>query len=208
MLENARQLAEYAAVAQAAGLVPLVEPEILIDGGHGVERSGDVGRRVLAELVAALHRQPGLAWGGTLLKLQMIMPGADCPARAGPDEIAAHTLRVLRCTVPPAVPGVAFLSGGQTEEQATVNLHTINRAAAESGGAPWALTFSFGRALQASVLSVWGGKAKNSSAARAMAERLAAANAAARRGEYVGPHPSVLAGRGNLRETFRGHTAN
>ncbi|KAK9839825.1 hypothetical protein WJX81_004472 [Elliptochloris bilobata] len=208
---NAEQLAEYAAVCQACGLVPIVEPEVLIDGSHGIERSGAAAERVLQACVAALWRS-NVVLEATLLKPMMVMPGADHTGScAWPKEVAQATLTALRRSVPPAVPGIMFLSGGLSEEQATVNLNEINRAAAASGGAPWRLSFSFGRALQASVLEIWKEDRECVAAmerARAMAAALAAANGAASAGRYeAGSHPSILSGGGSLREAFRGWRA-
>lgn len=243
---NARQLAEYAAVCLAGGggdagpssaLCPIVEPELLIDGAHGAAAFETASARVISATVAALWRQPGMSLDALLLKPQMVCPGSEWrssatggpsgPAGVSSDEVAARTLRVMRGTVPPAVPGIMFLSGGQTERQATENLDALNVLAQQggaAGGAPWALSFSFGRGLQASVLKTWaeagGGRAEATEeqreaaarAARRVAVALAEANGLAAKGEWRASgraHPSVLqedgTGGGGLHETFRGH---
>ncbi|KAI8464893.1 MAG: fructose-bisphosphate aldolase [Monoraphidium minutum] len=200
---NATQLAEYAAICQSAGLVPIVEPELLIDGPHSAEVFAEASERVICACVAALWRR-GVALEACLLKPQMVVQGTECAAsKAGPKAVAAATLRVMRRAVPPAVAGIMFLSGGQSEEEATLNLDAINKMAQAEGRAPWALSFSFGRGLQASVLKLWSDAPPSRAAeARAMAAALARANAAAARGAYAGPHPSLLGG--SLHETFRG----
>jgi len=204
IVENAIGLAQYAAIAQANGLVPIVEPEILIDGAHGIEVSAEVAERVLGEVYMAL-RMKNVKLEASLLKPQMIMPGASCSSRASSEEIAATTLTVLRRCVPPAVPGIMFLSGGQSEEEATVNLNTINMLA-DSGlrrwRAPWTLSFSYGRALQSSVLDIWRGDEDNAVPAGEMGAALARANSLAQLGKYDFKHPSQL--KHGLHETFRG----
>ncbi|CAM9501554.1 unnamed protein product [Pylaiella littoralis] len=203
---NAVGLARYAAISQAAGLTPIVEPELLIEGAHSPELFAEVSERVLGAVYGALSGA-GVFLEGTLLKPQMIMAGVDAPEKkASPALTAELTLRTLRRRVPPAVPGVFFLSGGQSEEDATINLNLINRmAAAEDGGRryPWAMSFSFGRSLQASVLKVWEGRAENFEAAVNMAGSLAEANATAQLGEYEGPHPSI-SGSSSLHDPNRG----
>jgi len=202
--ENSRGLAMYAAVCQANGLTPIVEPEILIDGRHQIAVSGRVAERVISAVYSKLHAYR-VTLEGTLLKPQMIMPGASCETRASPEDISTHTLRTMRAVVPPAVPGIMFLSGGQSEEEATTNLNTMN-ALADSGlrefRAPWSLSFSYGRALQSSVLNVWKGDAANAEAAKAIAIEVAKANAQATLGRYQGPHPSQV--RTSLYENYRG----
>ncbi|GBF90781.1 fructose-1,6-bisphosphate aldolase [Raphidocelis subcapitata] len=203
---NAEQLAEYAAICQAAGLVPIVEPELLIDGPHSAETFAAASEKAIAACVAALWRR-GVALEACLLKPQMVVQGTECSApRAAPEQVAAATLRVMRRVVPPAVAGIMFLSGGQTEEEATRNLDAINKLAKEEGRAPWSLSFSFGRGLQASVLKIWSNAPPSrASEARAMAGALAEANAAAARGEFAGRHPSVTSAPGaTLHETWRG----
>lgn len=206
---NAAQLAEQAAICQAAGLVPIVEPELLIDGDHDQAAFAAASERVISRCVAHLW-QKNVLLEGCLLKPQMIIPGADYAGpRATPDEVAEQTLRVMRRVVPAAIPGIMFLSGGQTEEEATVNLNRINQLAREQGRAPWSLSFSFGRSLQASVLKLWSedqseGRQGSAEACRAMAAALARANGLAVEGRYAGPHPSITSSQGSLRESFRG----
>lgn len=164
--ENARVLARYAAICQENGLVPIVEPEILMDGDHDLDRAIAVTQTVLAAVYKSLHDHH-VFLEGTLLKPNMVCPGQDCPQKYGPGEIGAATLAVLERTVPPAVPGITFLSGGQSEAEATVHLDAINKLAkCRRGGVPWKLTFSYGRALQNSVLKTWKGQAANLKAAQ------------------------------------------
>lgn len=202
MQTNAEQLADYAKICQACGLVPIVEPELLIDGDHSMQRFADASMATLDQVFKALS-QRDVALEACLLKPQMVLPGTTyAGGRPTPEEIADATLAVLRRCVPGSVPGIMFLSGGQSEEEATVNLNALNlRAGADK---PWALSFSFGRALQASVLRLWADDSSNAPRAQRMAEALAAANSAASRGKYSGPHPSVLKSDGSLHETFRG----
>ncbi|KAL6751332.1 fructose-bisphosphate aldolase [Haematococcus lacustris] len=200
---NADELAEYAAVTQAAGLVPVVEPEILIEGNHDIGRAGEVCQQVLSATVAAMWRK-GVLLDGALLKPQMVLQGTEWSGpRPTPQEVAHHTVTSLRRVVPPAIPGILFLSGGQTEEEATLNLQAINEEAQRLGRAPWALTFSFGRALQHSVLTTWAADQSQVGAAQAMALALAEANFRASRGQYSGPHPSTASAQ-SLQESFRG----
>jgi len=199
---NAAQLAEYAEICLAAGLVPIVEPEVLIDGGHDAAASEAATTRAIAACVAHLWRR-NIALEAVLLKPQMVIAGADW---TGPkyETVADATLRALRRTVPPAIPGVMFLSGGQSEEEATRNLNAINVAAKASGGAPWALSFSFGRALQASVLSLWTEGKGSKDQCRELAAKIAHANGQATLGVFGGPHPSLRSSGESLQETFRG----
>ncbi|CAM9294175.1 unnamed protein product [Sphacelaria rigidula] len=202
---NASQLAQYAVISQAAGLTPIVEPEILIEGTHSPELFAEVSERVLGAVYGALS-EANVYLEGTVLKPQMIMAGVDAPEKkASPQRTAELTLRTLRRRVPPAVPGVFFLSGGQSEEEATVNLDVINRMADADpdGKHPWSMSFSFGRSLQASVLKIWAGRRENFAAAVEMAGLLAKANASAQLGVYEGPHPSIC-GCSSLHETNRG----
>lgn len=199
---NARELAQYAAVCQARDLVPIVEPEVLIEGTHTVQLQADISSQVISECMAALWRQPGIHLHELLLKPQMAIPGTDASSGSpSPSDVAHHTLDVMRKCVPPAVPGIVFLSGGQSEEQATVNLNQINSAPPESR--PWVCTFSFGRALQASVLKIWSADRSHTVQAQKMAVALAAVNGAASVGQYEGAHPSTTSA-DNLREPFRG----
>lgn len=198
---NAAQLAEYAAVCHAAGLVPIVEPEVLIDGAHDMAASEAATTRAVGACVAHLLRR-GVALEAVLVKPQMVIPGVEWDGpRPSPELVAEATLRALRRSLPPAVPGVVFLSGGQSETEATVNLNAIN-VAAKAGGAPWALSFSFGRGLQASVLALWTEGKGSESECHALAAAVANANGLATLGKFSGPHPSITSG--SLAETFRG----
>jgi len=176
---NAHALARYAALCQEGGLVPIVEPEVLMDGSHTIERCEEVTTEVLARVYAELaaHR---VALEGTLLKPNMVVSGKKCAAQAGAAKVAEATLRTLSRTVPPAVPGIVFLSGGQTPRQATECLNAMNAA----GKHPWELSFSYGRALQDPVLKAWRGKAENVAAAKEAFLLRAKLNGAARRGTY------------------------
>lgn len=177
---NAHALARYAALCQEAGLVPIVEPEVLMDGAHTIERCEEVTVAALGFLYAGLagHR---VALEGTLLKPNMVLSGKECPRQAGVGEIAGATVRVLRRTVPSAVPGIVFLSGGQTPEQATERLSAMNAV----GVHPWELSFSYGRALQDPVLKAWKGEPGNAAAARKAFLHRARCNGAARHGKYT-----------------------
>ena len=155
---NAHALARYAALAQEAGIVPIVEPEVLMDGGHTIERSYAVTSHVQRAVFTELHDQR-VRLEGMLLKPNMVLAGYDAPRQAGGDEVAEATLRCLRHNVPAAVPGIVFLSGGQTDEDATAHLDAINRLAPQVG-APWELSFSYGRALQAAAQQAWAGRAE------------------------------------------------
>lgn len=179
---NAHALARYAALSQEAGLVPIVEPEVLMKGTHSVDRCFEVTQATLREVFYELGHQK-VALEGMVLKPNMVLSGDEAPVRAEPEEVAAKTVRCFLHAVPAAVPGVAFLSGGQSDEEATVNLDAINRRAAEVG-APWELTFSFGRGLQAAPLQAWSGKAENAGATQEAFLERARLTAAARRGEY------------------------
>ena len=176
---NAHALARYAALCQEAGLVPIVEPEVLMDGAHGIERCEAVTSRVLEAVFAELdaHR---VVFEGMLLKPNMVIPGKKCPRQAAAQEVADATLRCLRRYVPAAVPGIVFLSGGQSAEEATENLNAMNAM----GPQPWEVSFSYGRALQAPVLAAWRGQEDNTAAAqRALLERCRL-NGLAREGKY------------------------
>lgn len=157
MLENANVLARYATCCQQNGLVPIVEPEVLPDGEHDLQRAQKVTEAVLSFVYKALQDHH-VFLEGTLLKPNMVTAGQSCAKKFSPEEVAKATVTALQRTMPAAVPGVTFLSGGQTEEEASVHLNAINLHA---GKKPWALTFSYGRALQASVLKAWGGKDEN-----------------------------------------------
>jgi fructose-bisphosphate aldolase class I len=176
---NAHALARYAALCQEAGLVPIVEPEVLMDGVHTIERCDEVTLDTLAAVYAELHTQ-GVVLEGTLLKPNMVISGKDCPAQATVEEVAAATVRTLRRAVPSAVPGIVFLSGGQSPELATAHLNAMNAM----GGHPWELSFSYGRALQEHALKAWGGKSANVAAAQQAFQHRAHCNGAARSGSY------------------------
>lgn len=180
--ENVRGLARYAAICQDNGLVPIVEPEVLMDGDHSIEVSVQVTQRVLAATYKALH-DANVLLEGTLLKPNMVLAGM-AGEHAKPVEVAAATLTVLSRTVPAAVPGIVFLSGGQSEEEASLNLNAMN--ALKSFKKPWTLSFSYGRALQHSVIKAWQGKAENIKAAQEIFLIRAQANSQATLGEYKG----------------------
>ncbi|PNW86605.1 hypothetical protein CHLRE_02g093450v5 [Chlamydomonas reinhardtii] len=203
---NADELAQYARICQNCGLVPVVEPEILIDGNHSQERFGQVTEQVIGATVAALWRH-GVELEGCLLKPQMVIPGADAEGgKVSAADVARCTVAALRRVVPPAIPGIMFLSGGQTEEEATINLDAVNREAQAVGRCPWVLSFSFGRALQASVLKLWSSDQTRVAEAQQLALALARVNSEAALGNYnasSGSHPSTL-GTATLHETFRG----
>ena len=179
---NAHALARYAALCQEAGLVPIVEPEVLINGAHTIETSYEVTLETQRRVFGQLHRQ-GVLFEGMVLKPSMVISGTECPQRAGVERVAEETIRCLRNTVPAAVPGIAFLSGGQTEQEATQHLNAMNVRAREMQ-LPWRLTFSYARALQNPVLETWrGDPAKAEQAGKELLHR-AKMNAAASLGEY------------------------
>jgi fructose-bisphosphate aldolase class I len=180
--ENAQVLARYANICQANGLVPIVEPEILIDGPHNLATSMRITERVLACVYKTLVDHH-IYLEGTLLKPNMVTPGQQCSTRATAEEIGLATVTALRRTVPAAVPGITFLSGGQSEQQATENLNAMNQVKLLR---PWALTFSYGRALQASVLKAWKGKPENVADAQKTLLLRARLNSLAARGKYEG----------------------
>lgn len=153
MEDNAQVLARYASICQQNGLVPIVEPEILMDGSHSIERSIEVGQDVISSVYRKLMEHH-VYLEGTLLKPSMVCPGQECPQRSSTEEIGLATVRVLQRSVPVAVPGICFLSGGQSESDATSNLASINKV---PGKKPWRLSFSYARALQHSTLKVWNG---------------------------------------------------
>ena len=179
---HAHTLGRFAALSQEAGLVPIVEPETLMDGAHDIERCYEVTLYALRQTYDELARQR-VDLRGTLLKPNMVISGKDAPNRASAKVVAERTLDCLTRAVPAAVPGIAFLSGGQSDDEATLNLQEINRAAAGMR-APWELSFSYGRALQAAPLSAWAGKAANVERAQQAYYRRAMLTSAARRGEY------------------------
>jgi fructose-bisphosphate aldolase, class I len=176
---NAHALARYAAICQAAGLVPIVEPEVLMDGDHTIERCEEVTEWALREQFAALADQR-VAFEKMVLKPSMVVSGASCKQQAPVSEVAERTLKVLKRTVPGAVPGIAFLSGGQSDELATAHLDAMNKL----GGAPWTLSFSYGRALQAAALKTWKGSPANVAAAQTAFIHRARLNGLAAQGKY------------------------
>ena len=182
-VRNASLLAKYAKCCQQAGLVPIVEPEVLMEGGHDINCCNDVTASVLHEVFGALERED-VRLEAIVLKPNMVTPGDACARRATSEEIAEKTFDCLRNTVPAAVPGIAFLSGGQKDVEATENLNAINALANASGSAPWALTFSFGRALQAGALQIWAGDEVNIAAAQAEFYKRARMNSKAALGEW------------------------
>jgi len=178
---NAHALARYAALSQEAGLVPIVEPEVLMDGDHDLARCAEVSEETLARVFAALHDQRVLL-EGMLLKPNMVLDGKDHAPKAGVEEVAAATVKTLRRRVPAAVPGIVFLSGGQSDVEATAHLNAMN---AMDGNLPWQLSFSYGRALQAPPLKAWAGKAENVARAQKAFHHRARLNGAARHGRYT-----------------------
>ena len=180
---NAHTLARYAALSQEAGLVPIVEPETLMDGGHSIERCHEVTLNALHSTYDQLARQR-VDLRGTLLKPNMVISGKDAQDRADANEVAERTLDAFMREVPAAVPGIVFLSGGQSDDEATENLNAIN-IAAEGMNAPWELSYSYGRALQAAPLKAWGGDSANNEAAQQEYYRRAMLTSAARQGKYT-----------------------
>jgi len=178
---NAQALARYAAICQDVGLTPIVEPEVLMDGAHDVEACDAATRFTLRTVFQELVEQR-VALEGMVLKPNMIVSGQDCPRQASVDEVARRTVAAFKATVPAAVPGIAFLSGGQSDEAATAHLNAMNQL----GPLPWKLTFSYGRALQAAPQKAWSGKPENAAAAqRAFAHR-ARMNGLASLGKWEG----------------------
>ena len=178
----AHALARYAALAQEAGLVPIVEPEVLMDGGHDVERCEEATEALLREVFRQLAVQR-VALEGMLLKPNMVISGSSAPNRAGAEEVADRTVSLFLRTIPPAMPGVVFLSGGQSDDDATTNLQAIAAAGAKAG-APWQLTYSYGRGLQALPLATWGGNAANVAKAQRAFLHRCRVTSAARQGAY------------------------
>ncbi|NKB66835.1 MAG: fructose-bisphosphate aldolase class I [Candidatus Latescibacteria bacterium] len=176
---QAHGLARYAALCQEGGLVPIVEPEVLMDGDHTIERCAQITEAALAAVFNALHHHR-VRLEGIVLKPSMVLSGKECPHRAGVEEVAQATLDVFRRTIPAAVPGIAFLSGGQGPQEATAHLNAMNTI----GGNPWELSFSYGRALQQPVLKAWAGEAANTKRAQQAFYLRAQCNSAARTGSY------------------------
>ncbi|CAK1590107.1 unnamed protein product [Parnassius mnemosyne] len=178
--DTAQVLARYASICQSQGLVPIVEPDVLLDGHHDIVRAQKVTEVVLAAVYKSLNDHH-VFLEGTLLKPNMVTPGQACANRNTPEEIAVATVTALLRAVPAAVPGIAFLSGGQSEEEATINLNAINKVQMKK---PWTLTFSYGRALQASVWKSWAGKDENVKKAQLELIKRAKANGLAALGKY------------------------
>jgi fructose-bisphosphate aldolase, class I len=176
---NAHALARYAALCQDQGIVPIVEPEVLMDGGHDIDRCAEVTTWVLKETFQALFFNR-VALEGMVLKPNMIVPGKKSGKRASVGEVAEKTLRVLKECVPAAVPGIAFLSGGQSDEDATAHLDAINKM----GPLPWHVSFSYGRALQAAPQKTWSGKSENVAAAQRAFNHRAMMNSLAALGQW------------------------
>jgi fructose-bisphosphate aldolase class I len=176
---NAHALARYAALCQAAQIVPIVEPEVLMDGDHDIDRCYDVTQRVLNKTFQELRIQR-VALEGMILKPNMAVSGKKSAKQASAEEVAEKTIRLLKACVPAAVPGIAFLSGGQSDEDATAHLDAMNRI----GGLPWRLTFSYGRALQAAPQKAWAGKAENVAAGQHALTHRARMNSLASKGEW------------------------
>ena len=176
---NAHALARYAALCQEANIVPIVEPEVLMDGAHSLERCEEVTSATLAAVFAQLHSHR-IHLEGMILKPNMVISGKKNAARATPQQVAEATVRCLKRYVPSAVPGIAFLSGGQSSAEATEHLSLMNRL----GPLPWELSFSYGRALQDEALKAWGGKPENFAAGQKAFARRAKFNGLARTGSY------------------------
>jgi fructose-bisphosphate aldolase class I len=176
---NAHALARYAALCQAAQIVPIVEPEVLMDGDHDIDRCYEVTQRVLNKVFQELriHR---VALEGMILKPNMVISGKNSPTQASAEEVAEKTIRLLKSCVPAAVPGIAFLSGGQSDVDASAHLNAMNRI----GGLPWPLTFSYGRALQAAPQKAWSGKAENVTAGQSAFTHRARMNSLASQGKW------------------------
>lgn len=194
IFENAHGLARYAQIAQASGLVPIVEPEVTLGpGAYSIEETAYWSERVYSHVMRLLNEY-GVLLEGILLKPNMCLPGLDAPA-AAPADVAKYTVQTMLRTIPAAVPGIHFLSGGMSEEESTQNLQALQEACPN---APWSLTFSYGRALQATTLKTWAGGPKGSAqwkAAQDILVKLAKANSEAQLGKYAGPHPVPGGGR-------------
>ena len=186
---NAHALARYAALCQEAQIVPIIEPEVLMDGDHTIDRAEEVSGEVLAVVFSELRLQ-GVEFEGMLLKPNMVLAGYECTDQPGDEEVAERTLRCLRRHVPGAVPGIVFLSGGQSDEDATKRLDLMNRM----GPQPWEISFSYGRGLQAAALTTWHGERDKVQAAQTQYRHRARCTGAARRGEYSEEMERELAG--------------
>ncbi len=179
--QNAKDLAMYAKTAQDAGLVPIVEPEVLMDGGHSIHACADASERTLTAVFEEL-KNAGVALSGMILKTNMIVPGTTSGEKSNPAQVADMTLVLFKKILPSELPGQAFLSGGQSETDATENLNEMNRRAPH----PWKLSFSYGRALQDSALKIWAGKMENVAAAQSALIERAKMNSLATLGKYEG----------------------
>jgi len=188
--ENAHGLARYGAICQEHGLVPIIEPEILMDGDHSIEVTAAVMQKVWEVTIKELHDN-GLVFEALLLKPSMVLPGSGNKTPYTPEDVAIQTVHVLQRTIPPAIPGIMFLSGGQSEEEATLNLNAMNKLDTVK---PWALSFSYGRALQHSILKAWKGKKENVAQAQQVFIERAKANSLAQLGKYVASGASGTAG--------------
>ena len=177
---NAHALARYAALAQENGIVPIVEPELLMDGDHTIERCEGVTEWILKEVFQELY-YAGVKLEGIILKPNMVVPGMKCAKQNSVEEVAMRTIKILKRCCPAAVPGIAFLSGGQSDEDATAHLDAMNKL----GNLPWALTFSYGRALQAAPQKAWSGKTENVAAAQAAFAHRALMNSLASLGKWT-----------------------
>ena len=177
---NAHALARYAALCQEANIVPIVEPEVLMDGDHTIERSYAETEKTQLVVFEQLRKQ-GIALEGIILKPSMVISGADCPTQASIQQVAEETVRCLSKTVPAEVPGIAFLSGGQSDEDATAHLNAMNNLGKKL---PWTLSFSYGRALQQAAMTTWGGKPENVAAAQKVLFHRGKLNGAAALGKY------------------------
>jgi fructose-bisphosphate aldolase class I len=186
---NMHALARYAALCQEANIVPIVEPEVIMEGDHSIERCYEVTEFALKTLYRELFDQ-GVILEGTILKPNMVISGTKNQDRAGIEEVADMTMQCLANCVPAAVPGIAFLSGGQSDEEATAHLNAITA----NYDLPWPISFSYGRALQAAPLKVWGGKPENVKAAQAAFNHRAKMNSLASLGEYDAAMEKELAG--------------
>ncbi len=177
---NAHVLARYAALVQEAGMVPVIEPEVLISGSHDLARSEEVTTKTLKATFDQIKAHK-VQLDGLILKSSMVISGEDCPTQASPEEVAEATIRCFKATVPEEVPGIVFLSGGQTPIQATENLNAVSKI----NPGPWTISFSYARALQGDPLKVWGGKPENVEAAQAEFTKRLKAVQAANKGEYT-----------------------
>ncbi|KMZ64813.1 Fructose-bisphosphate aldolase [Zostera marina] len=195
--EAAWGLARYAAISQDNGLVPIVEPEILLDGEHGIERNFEVAQRVWSEVFFYLA-QNNVLFEGILLKPSMVTPGAECKDRATPEQIAEYTLKLLYRRVPPSVHGIMFLSGGQSEMEATLNLNAMNQSSH-----PWHVSFSYARALQNTCLKTWGGRPENVKAAQDALILRARANSLAQLGKYTSDGEAAAAKEGMFVKDYK-----